>query len=61
MIRPNEKGLDGGDWVLILCVVSLFHAVPTWLWVIAWVQFADGLIYWGLYYEQEKKREADKK
>ena len=57
MIRPMEKGLDGGDWVLILCVVRLFHAVPTWLWVIAWVQVASQLIIWSFYQEQEKKKE----
>jgi hypothetical protein len=53
MIRPSEKGLDGSDWILITAVISWFHKVPVWWWVMI-VSFAVlELISWAIYMHEE--------
>ena len=40
LVARYSKGLDGGDWVLLVWVASLFIEIPTALWVVVWMQFA---------------------
>jgi hypothetical protein len=54
-IRPNEKGLDGSDWIMITVIVSWFHPIPSWWWVLVSFQMAAGMASWGIYYYRQQE------
>ena len=52
MRKPSEKGLDAGDWIMITAVISWFHKVPTWWWVMIVAFAVIEWTAWALYYDR---------
>ena len=57
LISAYSKGLDGGDWVLIVWLASQFKEMPTSVWVVVWVQFALCLIS-KIFYTADMQKES---